>query len=463
MNSAPKPIRRIRPEFLVWSAALCAFFLKLYCAWTTIGITDVFLHMFYGRKLAVSGLTAMYQATEATAVFNHTPLIAGYFAATYKLSAFLGPKLPFLAAYLPPHEAFIFPHLLRLLSSTFPFLAAPFSASESFLFPFLLRVPPIVADLLAVWIILRIRRKIGEPPVWAICVFALSPVSFMVSGYHGNFDSMMVLFLLLAAWMCVEERPMLCALFLGISCNIKIISILIGPIFFFFWFHRREGWRFALCTGAVCLIGWSPALLCCPRLFVHNVLEYGSYWGIWGITYWLRSTHLPAFNHITFTGLTTAQKVTMNILKYAVILCVMALAWMRRALPPKALLSTIAYAWAAFFILAPGACAQYMVWPAPFILLCSTEWYIALVLTSSLFLFQFYNTMSVNTKGEFGMPWFYGLSVNQLTPRWVLWTNLPWATFFAGLVIVAFVNERGRTQLAASKCDPSPHPLLPEI
>ncbi len=435
-------MKNARPEFLVWCAALFALLLKLYCAWTTIGITDVFLHMFFGKKLAAIGLTGMYRATEQTGIFNHTPLIAGYFAGTYKSAAYLGSQFPFLAAYLPPREPFLFPYLLRLLGSKFPFLAAPFSATESFLFPFLLRLPPILADLLAVWVVLRIRRKIGEPPIWALCLFALSPVSFMVSGYHGNFDSIMVLFLLLAAWMCIEERPLSCALFLGIACNIKIISVLLGPIFFFFWVHRRQGWRFAFCTAAVCLIGWSPALMGCPVLFLHNVLGYGSYWGIWGITYWLRATHWPEFSHITFTGLSTAQKVTMNILKYTVVLSIVVLAWRRRALPAKSLLSTIAYAWAIFFLLTPGACAQYMVWPAPFILLCSTNWYVALTAASSLFLFQFYNTISMNSQGKFGMPWFYGLSINEFASHWTLWTNLPWLVIFCALLAPLLKKRR---------------------
>jgi len=434
MNSAPNAPAGPRPEFLVWCAALCALFLKLYCASTTIGTTDVFLHTFYGKKLAAIGLTAMYQATERTAIFNHTPLVAGYFAGTYESAVFLGSKFPFLAKYFPPRE---------------PFLV-----------PFLLRLPPILADLLTVWVLLRIRRKIGQPPIWALCLFAMSPVSFMVSGYHGNFDSTMVLFLLLAAWMCIEERPLLCALFLGVSCNIKIVSVLLGPIFFFYWLHRQHAWRFALCTAAVCLAGWSIPLVECPLLFLHNVLGYNSYWGIWGITSWLRATHWHGFERISFTDLSAAQRITMNILKFTVIFSILFLAWRRRTLPGKSLVSTIAYAWAIFFTIAPGVCAQYMVWPAPFILLCSTPWYVALTATSSIFLFQFYNTISVNPDGKFGMPWYYGFSTNALSSQWVPWTNLPWLVMF-GALIVLWWKHRSRASLAEAGTPRTPPIPLP--
>ena len=57
----------------------------------------------------------------------------------------------------------------------------------------------------------------------------------MVSGFHGNTDPVMVMFLVLAAHMCLKERPILAGLFLALSCQIKIVPLLFVPIFFFFW------------------------------------------------------------------------------------------------------------------------------------------------------------------------------------------------------------------------------------
>lgn len=407
---------------LILCSALLGLLLKLYCAWTTFGSNDVLLHLAYGETLATHGLKAMY---EKTSLFNHTPLVAGYFAASYESAQFLGERFPSLITLFPQgtHE-------------------------HPFLFPLFLRLPPIVADLLAVLLVMLCYRKNSQPPLWAVCLFALSPVSFMVSGYHGNFDSMMVLFLLLAAIMASEDRLLPCAVSLGLSCNFKIISVLLGPIFFFYWLHRGKGVHFALLTGAVCVAGWSPALLLCPSLFLHNVLGYSSYWGIWGITYWLRSTGMTGFAKVSFTGLSGQQVMTMTILKFLVIFSILALAWRRRALPGRCIFATIAYAWAIFFTIAPGVCAQYMVWPAPFILLLSPSWYLIMTAASTAFLFRFYDVISE------GMPWYYGRSTNNLDNLWVPWTNLPWLVMFVAL----FTFWRRIVPAPAAKLEPEAAP-----
>ena len=53
------------------------------------------------------------------------------------------------------------------------------------------------------FVLIRLRGKLGGPPWWAIALFALSPVAFMVSGFHGNVDSVLAFLLLVAAWLAV--------------------------------------------------------------------------------------------------------------------------------------------------------------------------------------------------------------------------------------------------------------------
>ena len=44
---------------------------------------------------------------------------------------------------------------------------------------------------------------------WAAVMLAASPVSLMVSGYHGNTDPVMVMFLFLAGVACVDGKSWL--------------------------------------------------------------------------------------------------------------------------------------------------------------------------------------------------------------------------------------------------------------
>ena len=375
-----------RTTWIVISAATIAALLKLYCAWTTFGTTDVKLFAIFGKYITDHGLEATYRDWS---IFNHTPLVSNFITSALALAELL------------------------------------FAKNCGITFPFLLRLPGIIADFLVVLILLRVPVDCKYRTAW-LALFALSPVSFMVSGYHGNVDPILVLFLVLAAWMCVKNQPLACGLFLGLACNVKIAAILLAPVFFFYWLHRRQAIRLTAITIITCLAGWYEPLTEYPGLFLKNVFGYSSYWGSWGVTYWLRATGLPQFQSLVWANMAPAQHITVTILKCLVLLGILTLAWLRRATPGRGIFATIACAWAVFFIFSPGAGAQYMIWLAPFVLIASPAWYLALTIASTAFMFMFYNTIS------HGMPWNVGYSTNELAPIWTPWTNLPWLVLIAG-------------------------------
>jgi uncharacterized membrane protein len=240
----------------------------------------------------------------------------------------------------------------------------------------------------------------------------------------------MVMFLVLASFFLVRAQPIWCGIFLALSCQIKIIPLLLLPIFFFFWLARRRALAFSIPFVLASLILWSEPLLKFPALFLKNVLSYGSFWGIWGITYWLRLTNLPMFSMVTFYHFPPMQNFVVTILKLMIIAAVLLIAWRRRNLSERALLDSIAYAWIVFFIFSPGVCAQYMVWLAPFILIFSPVLFAWLLATSSLFLFFFYNITA------HGFPWYLAVSTNKLNTVWTPWTIWPWATLLVALVLI---------------------------
>lgn len=371
------------PRLVVLLLAFAALLAKLYCAATTIGTSDVAFFHEFARTIHEQGLLAMYRATP---FFNHTPLVGWFSAAAYALCD--GEKPSFV---------------------------------------FYLRLPAIFADLFAVLALLWLREKTGRPAWWALAIFAASPVAFMVSGYHGNVDSVMALGVLLAALACAAGRPALCGLALGLACNIKIIPLLLAPVFFFLWWQRGRALRFAAPAVATVLLGWSYPLLTIPAIFLKSVLGYGSIWGVWGVTYALRMTDLPALRGIALAQTTPAQAAIMLGLKMIIVLGVLALAWRRRKAALPEVFATLALAWAVFFVFAPGFGAQYLVWLAPCFLVASERWYAALTAASSVALFVFYNSIS------HGMPWRQGFTVHSIAGQWAPWLVLPW------LVLVLFL------------------------
>jgi len=373
----------------VLAAAAIALIAKLVIAWNTFGTNDVLISYLFGRTISEEGLGAMYRTT---ILFNHPPLTAYYLRWIYELQ-----RLP----------------ALESLGITFPFL---------------LRLPGILSDFVVVAVLVDLGRRVPgfRAPTWAMMLFALSPVSLMVSGYHGNTDPVMVIFLVLAAYFCVRDEAILSGIFFALSVQVKIIPLLLFPFFFFFWVNRRSFLRFALSAAIISLILWFQPLFQFPALFIKNVLSYSSFWGIWGISYLIRLTGLKQFAEVSFFDLSPAQNLVINICKVLIIFIVLCLAWRQRRQGSRALWDTIAFAWLVFFVLAPGICTQYLIWLAPFVLLLSPSFYAWLTASSSIFAFVFYDTISR------GLPWFRGISTNAINKHWVPWSVLPWIVLIVG-------------------------------
>jgi hypothetical protein len=366
----------MKPRSLVLLLALGALMAKLYCAATTIGTSDVALFYRFAQIIRAHGLIAMYQETS---FFNHTPLVGWFSDAVYALSG-----------------------------------------GDRRRFAFYLRLPAIFSDAGAVLTLLWLREKTGRPAWWALALFAASPVAFMVSGYHGNVDSVMAFGLLLAAAACVADLSVWCGLAFGLSCNVKIVPLLLAPVFLFYWWKRGGAFRFAGATAVCVLAGWSAPLVAIPGIFLKDVLGYGSVWGVWGITYFLRMSGAAGLTEITLLEPTREQAAIILGLKLVVVCAVVTMAWRRRTVEPLKIFETLALAWAVFFVFAPGFGAQYLAWLAPFFLIASESWYAVLTASSSVALFVFYNSISG------GMPWWTGFTVHAIANVWAPWLILPW-------------------------------------
>ncbi|MEI9896571.1 MAG: glycosyltransferase family 87 protein [Chthoniobacter sp.] len=389
-----------KPERLVLLVALLALAAKIYCAATTLGTTDMLLFQGFGRYIAQEGVVNMYLKTR---LFNHPPLLGNYIG-----------------------------------------LASEWSGGNNRLFAFYNRLPGIFADFAVVLVVLWIRRRTGGPPWWALLLLAASPVSFMISGYHGNYDSLIPLGLVLTVAACLQNRAMLAGVLLGLACQVKIIPLVMAPVLFFFWLHRGQGARFVAATVVTLLAGWSAPLVIIPQTFVHQVLVYNSIWGWWGITYLLNISGLHELQGIVlFNPLTLPQTLVVYTLKALVILGALIIAWRRRQGPPQEMLRTMGIIWAVFFTFAPGFGVQYLAWVSPFLLFYSARWFAAFTAAASVALFIFYNTISQ------GMPWFMGYRLEQTSGTWAPWMLLPWIVF-AALAITARQEMFGLSRTAAT-------------
>jgi Gpi18-like mannosyltransferase len=377
------------PAFWVIAAALVALALKLCIALNTEGTNDVVFFYQFANDLAQHGLEWTYRHQPK---FNHPPLVS---------------------------------YFLRGICS----LGYTRAFQENGLkFPFLLRLPGIIADFVVVLLLLRLRKQ------WALStgsllLLALSPVSIMVSGFHGNTDPVLVLFMVLAAYLCARNQPTWCGAVLALSCGIKIVPVLLLPVFFWFWYSRQRTMRF-LFPFIVTVIAISiQPLLSFPLPFARNVFAYSGYWGLWGITYWLRLTGWLQFVIIDYPNVTLAENIVSNALKLIIVVAALMIAWRRRATDSRGLFGSVAYVWLVFFAFAPGVGPQYLVWAMPFLLVFPPAVFAYITAACSLFIFFFYNTIAA------GLPWNLAASKNEIIDQWAPWAIWPWLTFVAALIV----------------------------
>ena len=380
------PAGDLRRIFIV-VLALVATGLKLAIAYNTIGTNDAVFFYTFAKALHEHGLEWTYAHSR---YFNHPPLTA-YF-----------------------------------LRGIFALTEQRWCQDLGIHFPFLLRLPGVVADFVVVLVLLQFRKIEIRIPTWALALFALSPVSLMVSGFHGNTDPVMVLLLVCAVWISLRKQAALAGLFFALSFQIKIVPIFLLPAFVFFWSSQDRSRPFLITGALTTFVLWSEPLLKFPILFTKNVLFYGSYWGVWGFPYLFRITGLPQFSRLSFFDLEPAQNAIVTVLKVIIVASALWIAWQHRRDGGRAFVESLTYAWLVFFVFAPGVCPQYLIWLAPFILISSPAFYTAITIASSAFLFAFYNI----TSG--GLPWTVALAMDDLQQHWTAWSLLPWLVILTG-------------------------------
>jgi len=102
---------------------------------------------------------------------------------------------------------------------------------------------------------------------------ALSPVSIMVSGFHGNTDPVMICLVLLSIYLVESGRPAwLCGAIFGMAMWIKIVPVIFLPAFGAVPENAAAAHHVPACSRATFVSGLMPTPLRIPRLILHNVL-----------------------------------------------------------------------------------------------------------------------------------------------------------------------------------------------
>lgn len=221
---------------------------------------------------------------------------------------------------------------------------------------------------------------------------AVSPVLFLVSGYHGNTDTIFTMLTMLSLWLLADrDRPVLAGSAMALALGVKIVPIVALPALLVFAATRgrRTFWRFAGAGAVVFVVTWGPALALQGRTVLAHVVFYtGSdlrQWGLVQIGHWFGDPWWSAF--LAGPG------------RFAVLVLCCAVPAIAVWQHPDRLAPAIGLSLSAFLLLSPAFGVQYAAWPAAASYLIGLATATLYNLTAGIMLFLIYNRWAG------GLPW----------------------------------------------------------
>jgi len=264
-------------------------------------------------------------------------------------------------------------------------------------FSFWVHVPAILADLGDLWLVWRILEpRLGERSIrWALVLMAAAPASVLISGFHGQNDSVMIFFLLLSTYLVEKGRPATGGVAFGLAMCVKVVPVIAVPALFFYQLARRRWIVFFAAAGAVVLAAWAPFLLRGPRAVLTDLFGYSSILGTWGLTYLALQLH--SVSRVGTWLCVAIQAIGSRVL----LLAIAGLSWkMNRCAIRPSLDSQLGFVFFLFLAGTSGFGVQYLAWLVPWVVGLGCAPAALYGATSGIFLFLTYDFWSQ------GMPWY---------------------------------------------------------
>jgi hypothetical protein len=306
-------------------------------------------------------------------------------------------------------------------------------------FPFWLRLPAILADLgsvVLVWQVLDGRMRARERVV-LVTLLAIAPPSILISGFHGNTDPVMILFVLLSMYLLDRKNyPALAGVAFGMSLNIKVAALIFVPILVLYLPTLETRMRYVAATGVTFVLGSVPYLMQDPGVILEQVFGYNSLYGDWGLS---RLTTLRwSRDYLGLLDLIYRQWG-----KYLALATIGGLAcWMNWGQRRPSLFIQGGSAAFLFLAVTPGFGVQYLAWLVPWVVGVGLRATLIYYTASGLFLFVVYDFWAQ----EF--PW--RLADSGAVGNWRGWIIglelICWAAVLVVLGILLSVVRRHRAR-----------------
>lgn len=227
------------------------------------------------------------------------------------------------------------------------------------------KLPAVIADVaLTALIYHAIRSTRGHPwSAYAALLYALNPVSLLVTAYHGQFESITLLLLVLSWWLWERRRATGSAAALGFAILNKTWPVVFLPVIFL----RLRDWRGRIVYSLIAL--GIPVLFVAAYLVIFSAdsapmlrraLTHRGVAGYWGPG----AALYPAA--AAWPGLQPATDLLLALRNWLLLAGVLLSLWWTRRQPALEALLTLLLV---MFVVTVGFGIQWLVWLVPFALL----------------------------------------------------------------------------------------------
>ena len=120
----------------------------------------------------------------------------------------------------------------------------------------------------------------------ALILVALSPVSILVSGFHGNTDPIMMCFVAMSVWQMKKGRLAWSGAAFGISLGVKLAPVIFVPTLLLAISGSRNRLKWIVAAILVWTGAGLPWLIQSPELILRTIFGYSGSTGWWGFQLW---------------------------------------------------------------------------------------------------------------------------------------------------------------------------------
>jgi hypothetical protein len=351
-----------RSKIAFWSALVLGAALRICCVLFTNGTSDMEDWEDHAQQVVNRGLIGYYHANSFA---NHPPFISEVAAWILRVS---------VATHIP--------------------------------FRILFRTPFALIDAGNAWLLFLLLPQ-NRWRFFATACYWLSPAAILISAYHGNTDTAMAFFVLLAIWLATKQRVIGSGVTFGASLWIKLPSILTIPAFLILFRRWRLRVLFLLAAVVAAAITYCPAIVQDYKIILTNVFGYrglvlqtATGVPLWGPSVLLFSTVAPiqAWPEQYLRPTLFVLEHSWSIAIAAIIL----LAWLRRnRASAQEVCATIGMAYAVLFGFSDYWAFQYFAWALPFWFFLRPWFSVPAVCLTSAYLYSLHWFFS-------GNPWLLG-------------------------------------------------------